>query len=79
MLTDATTNGAAVTAPVFDGIIQSLPPLKISAYTKERFIQECSMSLFANVHFDSNPNIVKAAQEAVKRAQILANQLSFEE
>jgi hypothetical protein len=31
------------------------------------------------VHFDSNPNIVKAAQEAVKRAQILANQLSFEE
>lgn len=71
--------GAAGGAAAFDGIIKEVPPVKLSAYTKDRFIQECALSLFANTHFDDGANVVRAANEAVNRAKILANQLTFEE
>ena len=66
-------------AAAFDGVIKEVPPVKLSAYTKDRFIQECALSLFANTHFDNNANVVRAANEAVNRAKILADQLTFEE
>ena len=66
-------------ASAFDGVIKEVPPVKLSAYTKDRFIQECALSLFANTHFDNSANVVRAANEAVNRAKILANQLTFEE
>lgn len=71
--------GAAGGVAGFDGVIKEVPPVKLSAYTKDRFIQECALSLFANTHFDNGANVVRAASEAVNRAKILANQLTFEE
>lgn len=72
--------GGAAGAAAFDGVIKEVPPVKLSAYTKDRFIQECALSLFANTHFDDGgTNVVRAANEAVNRAKILANQLTFEE
>ena len=66
-------------AAAFDGVIKEVPPIKLSAYTKDRFIQECALSLFANTLFDHGINVVRAANEAVNRAKILADQLTFEE
>ena len=66
-------------AAAFDGVIKEVPPVKLSAYTKDRFIQECALSLFANTHFDNSANVVRAANEGVNRAKILADQLTFEE
>lgn len=54
----------------FDGILK---------YTKDRFIQECAISLFANTHFGDGANVARAASEAVNRAKILASQLTFTE
>ena len=73
------TESAGGVAAAFDGVIKEVPPVKLSAYTKDRFIQECALSLFANTHFDNSANVVRAANEAVNRAKILANQLTFEE
>ena len=66
-------------AAAFDGVIKEVPPIKLSAYTKDRFIQECALSLFANTLFNNGTNVVRAANEAVNRAKILADQLTFEE
>ena len=73
------TEYAGGTATAFDGVIKEVPPVKLSAYTKDRFIQECALSLFANTLFDNGTNVVRAANEAVNRAKILADQLTFEE
>lgn len=73
------TESAGGVAAAFDGVIKEVPPIKLSAYTKDRFIQECALSLFANTLFDNGTNVVRAANEAVNRAKILANQLTFEE
>ena len=70
------TGGAAA---AFDGVIKEVPPIKLSAYTKDRFIQECALSLFANTLFENGTNVVRVANEAVNRAKILADQLTFEE
>ena len=66
-------------AAAFDGVIKEVPPIKLNAYTKDRFIQECALSLFANTLFNNGTNVVRAANEAVNRAKILADQLTFEE
>ena len=66
-------------AAAFDGVIKEVPPVKVSAYTKDRFIQECALSLFANTLFNNCTNVVIAANEAINRAKILADQLTFEE
>ena len=66
-------------AAAFDGVIKEVPPIKLSAYTKDRFIQECALSLFANTLFNNGTNVVRAANEAINRAKILADQLTFEE
>lgn len=80
MLAGAGESGASGGGAVgFDGVIKEVPPVKLSAYTKDRFIQECALSLFANTHFDNGANVVRAASEAVNRAKILASQLTFEE
>ena len=73
------TESAGGVATAFDGVIKEVPPIKLSAYTKDRFIQECALSLFANTLFDHGINVVRAANEAVNRAKILADQLTFEE
>ena len=73
------TEPAGGAAAAFDGVIKEVPPVKLSAYTKDRFIQECALSLFANTLFDNGTNVVRAANEAVNRAKILADQLTFEE
>ena len=73
------TESAGGAAAVFDGVIKEVPPVKLSAYTKDRFIQECALSLFANTLFNNGTNVVRAANEAVNRAKILADQLTFEE
>ena len=73
------TESAGGAAAVFDGVIKEVPPIKLSAYTKDRFIQECALSLFANTLFNNGTNVVRAAKEAVNRAKILADQLTFEE
>ena len=73
------TESASGAAAAFDGVIKEVPPVKLSAYTKDRFIQECALSLFANTLFDNSTNVVRAANEAVNRAKILADQLTFEE
>lgn len=73
------TESAGGAAAAFDGVIKEVPPIKLSAYTKDRFIQECALSLFANTLFDNGTNVVRAANEAVNRAKILADQLTFEE
>ena len=73
------TESASGVAAAFNGVIKEVPPIKLSAYTKDRFIQECALSLFANTLFDHGINVVRAANEAVNRAKILADQLTFEE
>ena len=73
------TESASGAAAEFDGVIKEVPPVKLSAYTKDRFIQECALSLFANTLFNNGTNVVRAANEAVNRAKILADQLTFEE
>ena len=73
------TESAGGAAVAFDGVIKEVPPVKLSAYTKDRFIQECALSLFANTLFNNGTNVVRAANEAVNRAKILADQLTFEE
>jgi hypothetical protein len=80
MLAGASESGASGGgAAGFDGVIKEVQPVKLSAYTKDRFIQECALSLFANTHFDNGANVVRAASEAVNKAKILASQLTFEE
>ena len=73
------TESSGGVAAAFDGVIKEVPPIKLSAYTKDRFIQECALSLFANTLFNNGTNVVRAANEAVNRAKILADQLTFEE
>lgn len=79
MLAGANGTESAGSVASFDGVIKEVPPVKLSAYTKDRFIQECALSLFANTLFDHGINVVRAANEAVNRAKILADQLTFEE
>ena len=71
------TESAGGVAASFDGVIKEVPPVKLSAYTKDRFIQECALSLFANTLFNNGTNVVRAANEAVNRAKILADQLTL--
>ena len=67
---DNMTGGATA---VFDGNVN----IVAMPYSKERFIQECAMTLFANTLFNDGVNIVRAANEAVSRATVLASKLTF--
>ena len=73
------TESSSGVAAAFDGVIKEVPPVKLSAYTKDRFIQECALSLFAITLFNNGTNVVRAANVAVNRAKILADQLTLEE
>lgn len=77
---DTTTGGGGVSAvKPFDGVITSIPPLKNGPYSKERFIQECTISLFSNTNFNNETNIIQAANNAINRANELANMMQFSE
>lgn len=71
--------GGGATAATFDGVITSIPPLKNGPYSKERFIQECAMSLFSNTNFNNETNIIQAANNAINRAKQLASMMEFSE
>ena len=65
-------------APVFDGNIKSLPNLQIQGYSKDRFIQEMAMRLFANIDFKSSVISIEAlAKQCVERSKILAYELGL--
>ena len=79
-MTDTTAGGGgAAAAAAFDGVITSMPPVKNGPYSKERFIQECTMQWFSNTNFNNETNIIQAANNAINRAKHLASMMEFSE
>ena len=89
-MADSGTNGGGSGGSSFDGNVTIKKIEKdcniktknyVLPYTKERFIQECAMSLYANMNFD-NPYIGGmsenfAAKKAVSRAITLAREFEY--
>lgn len=73
------TGGGGATVSSFNGVITSIPLLKNAPYSKERFIQECAISLFSNTNFNNETNIIQSANNAINRAKQLASMMEFSE
>ena len=70
--------GTSGGSAAFDGKIISLPPIKFEGYTRDAFIQHTALLQFSYADFSSADAHI-LAKDAVRYAEILANELKIKD